>query len=143
MDETSVAHYITNTFANVQVTENFGYTFFFYSTERIVAFATMSSSDNEHDNNSNLDRSGVFRLNIGVSKETYIKLFGEIPNNVKTFDYTALDVIMPHPVYAPQSFVCILNPSQTTFETVKELLAEAYALAVKRHIRKNSRESQE
>lgn len=37
---------------------------------------------------------------------------------------------MPHPVYAPQFFVCILNPSEATFEEmVKPLLAEAYDVA--------------
>ncbi len=139
MDELFVTHYITSTFADVQISENFGYTFFFYSTERMLAFATLGSSDNEYDRLSNLDRPSVFRLNIGVSRETFIKLFGESPNNAKADDYTALDVIMPHPVYAPQSFICVLNPGEQTFQKVKDLLAEAYGLAVQRHDRKNAR----
>ena len=39
---------------------------------------------------------------------------------------------MPHPVYGPNHFVCVLNPGDTTFETVKPLLREAYEIAVKR-----------
>jgi hypothetical protein len=48
-------------------------------------------------------------------------------------DFTALNQILPHPIYAPQSWICVLNPSKATFQTVPPLLAEAYALAVKRH----------
>ena len=48
-------------------------------------------------------------------------------------EFTALDQIMPHPIHAPQSWVCVLNPSEATFEAVRLLLAEAYDLAVRRH----------
>jgi hypothetical protein len=47
-------------------------------------------------------------------------------------DFTALNVLMPHPVYAPQSWICVLSPSVETFETVKPLLQEAYDRAVRR-----------
>ena len=40
---------------------------------------------------------------------------------------------MPHPDYAAQYFVCVLNPGETTFGKVQALLAEAYDLAVRRH----------
>ncbi|HEX5502790.1 MAG TPA: DUF6194 family protein, partial [Thermomicrobiales bacterium] len=43
------------------------------------------------------------------------------------------DRLLPHPVYAPQSWVCVLNPSDETFQTVRPLLAEAYDQAVNRH----------
>lgn len=39
---------------------------------------------------------------------------------------------MPHPVYGRNHFVCVLNPSDSTFETVKPLLSEADQIAVKR-----------
>jgi len=43
-------------------------------------------------------------------------------------DYTALDRLMPHPVYALQHWVSVLNPSVGTFESVvKPLLEEAHA----------------
>ncbi len=80
------------------------------------------------DEQSQLDRPGVFRLNVGVSRETFRGLFATDAEP----DYAALDVLLPHPVYAPQSYVSVLNPSDATFESVKPLLAEAYALAAKR-----------
>jgi hypothetical protein len=48
------------------------------------------------------------------------------------YDFTALDVLMPHPVYGPNHFVCVLNPSDSTFDAVRPLLNEAYEIAAKR-----------
>jgi len=39
---------------------------------------------------------------------------------------------MPHPVYGPNHFVCVLNPSDATFDAIKPLLKEAHEIAVKR-----------
>lgn len=39
---------------------------------------------------------------------------------------------MPHPVYGVNHFVCVLNPTDATFDTIKPFLAEAHAIAVKR-----------
>ena len=65
----------------------------------------------------------MFRLNIGVGKETFRRLVGSIDEP----DYAALDTILPHPVYAKQRWIAILNPSWATFdEVVKPLIAEAY-----------------
>jgi Family of unknown function (DUF6194) len=79
----------------------------------------------------------VFRLNIGVSRDTFRALFGPAPSaesdKSTTYDFAALDRLMPHPVYAPQSWVCVLNPSPETFEAVKPLLAEAYSRVAARH----------
>ena len=47
------------------------------------------------------------------------------------YDYTALDQVMPHPVYGNMYWLCVLNPSLATFEQVKPLLAEAYASAAR------------
>ena len=76
MDESSVIDYITKTFPGVETSTAFGYIFFFYRSERKFPFATLISSDQDHDRFSNLDRPGVFRLNIGVSKKTFQSLFG-------------------------------------------------------------------
>lgn len=132
MNETSIAKYITDTFAGCETATNFGYTFFFCGADRKLPFATLATADNDHDRVSNLDRPGVFRLNIGVGKQTFQSLFGAEKIDVGGCDFTALDQIMPHPVYAPQFFVCVLNPSDATFEKVRMLLAEAYDLAVGR-----------
>jgi hypothetical protein len=55
-------------------------------------------------------------------------------------DFTALDQLMPHPVYAPLSWVCVLNPSAATFDVVRPLLAEAYQRAVGRNAKRETRE---
>lgn len=138
MDETTIVKYIMDTFAGVETSENFGYTFFFYGSDRMLPFATMISADNEYDRVSNLDRPGVFRLNIGVSKPTFQALFGTGKIDVSTYDFTALDRMMPHPDYAAQSWLCVLSPSDATFEKVRDLLAEAYELAVRRQSRRQT-----
>jgi len=137
MNESSVVEYITKTFPEVETTSSFGYTFFFYRSERKLPFATLISSDYDYDRISNLDRPGVFRLNIGISKQTFQSLFGTTKVDVGNYDFTALDVIMPHPDYAKQHFVCVLSPSEATFERVGALLAEAYDIAVQRYTSQN------
>lgn len=132
--------YITTTFPDVETTTNFGYTFFFYRSERQLPFATLIASDNEYDRISNLDRPGVYRLNIGISRETFQALFGTAKVDVSSYDFTALDVIMPHPEYAPQNFICVLSPGAMTSEKVRDLLAEAYDIAVRRFTRRNKGE---
>jgi len=82
----------------------------------------------DFDATSNLNRDGVFRLNVGVSRQTFRALF---PSD-EAHDYAELDVLMPHPVYATQSWISVLNPSDQRFAEVKPLLAEAYGLAVRR-----------
>jgi hypothetical protein len=137
MDETAVASYILDTFEGVETAESYGYTFFFYGADRMLPFATMAASDNEHDSVSNLSRPGVFRLNLGVSPRTFEALFGTRKVDLDSCDFTALDTIMPHPDYAPQHFVCVLSPDQT-WAQVQALLAEAYELAVRRDARRGA-----
>lgn len=140
MNESTAMEYITTTFPDVETTTNFGYTFFFYRSERQLPFATLIASDNEYDRISNLDRPGVYRLNIGISRETFQALFGTAKVDVSSYDFTALDVIMPHPEYAPQNFICVLSPGAMTSEKVRDLLTEAYDIAVRRFTRRNKGE---
>jgi hypothetical protein len=138
MDETAVIQYITDTFAGVETTTAYSYTFFFYGPDRMLPFATLANTDNEYDRVSNLDRPGVFRLNIGVRKSTFQALFGTDKVDISAYDFTALDTILPHPDYAAQSWVCVLSPSDNLFHnTVQRFLAEAYELAVQRHVRRH------
>ena len=87
-------------------------------------FATVVWTD-EHDEGepSKLSRPGVYRLNIGVGKETFQRLVGSITDP----DYAALDRILPHPVYAKQRWISVLNPSEATVRyTVMPLLTQAH-----------------
>lgn len=150
MDEASVAGYITSTFEGVRVVDAWGDTFFFYNPdpgqEDKVYFATLKSADDEYDNVSDLNRPSVFRLNVGVGAATYRSLFGREPARpgadgpaVTGHDFTALDQLMPHPVYARAHWICVLNPSPATFETLRPLLAEAYDRAVAKHAKLEAR----
>ena len=101
-----------------------GATFFSLDDKHWPNFATIVTTD-EHDMGtpSNLARDGVFRLNIGVGRETYQRLVGSMNEP----DYAALDQVRPHPVYARQRWVAILNPSRQTFDDIlKPLIAEAH-----------------
>ena len=145
MDEETIRNYVASQFSGVDITVAskesgapelaWGDTFFIYDPRhdlppsRQFPFATIVTKDYaEFDNASNLDRPGVYRLNIGVSKKTFETLF----ENDAVHDFTALDTLMPHPVYVSNHFVCVLNPSDATFERLKPLLSEAYEIAVKR-----------
>jgi hypothetical protein len=145
MDEAALTHYITETFSGVDVVTANGDCFYMYDPEhnlpadRCFPFATLVTGD-RYDQVSQLDRPSVFRLNIGVSRDTYRGLFGPPPVRlgpegvVETgHDFAALNQLLPHPVYAPQAWVSVLNPGEATLETVKSLLAEAHALAIQRH----------
>ena len=132
MDEASITQFITESFPAVETTTVFGYTFFFYRDDHKLPFATLAASDNDYDKVSHLNRPGVFRLNVGVSKQTFQRLFGSDRTDLGRYDFTALDTIMPHPDYAAQHFICVLNPASATVESVRGLLAEAYQIAVRR-----------
>lgn len=133
MDLPALTHYLTSAFAHVETMESWGYTMFFFRDDRMMPFATLIAQDTEHDRVSDLNRPGVYRLNIGIEKTTFRTLFSAVGDP----DFRALDRVMPHPEYAAQSWVCVLAPSDATFERdVKPLLAEAYHLAERRYQRK-------
>jgi hypothetical protein len=139
MDEKAIVDYIRQSFPNVQVQPNEADYFFLHIPDEMMPFATLITSD-RHDNASNLDREGVFRLNIGVGRETFLKLFGtrpeppEYPAFVKTgHDFTAMNNLFPHPHYGHLFWVSVVNPTDDLFEEqVKPLLAEAHREAAKR-----------
>ena len=109
--------------------------FFYCGPDRRMPFATLVRSDYPgHDERSALGRPGVYRLNIGVGRETFQRLLGFAPSAVPNdLDYTALDRLIPHPVYAPQSWLSVLNPGPATSAQARELLAGAHARARERH----------
>jgi Family of unknown function (DUF6194) len=115
---------------SVESLANMGYVFFFVGDDHRLPFATIACNGNEHESVSRLDREGVFRLNIGVSGETFDALVGAPPP--EDVDYTVLDEFLPHPHYAKQNFICILNPSERQSEAVKRLLVEAHEIAEER-----------
>ncbi len=157
MNEADISRYVTEAFEGVDVVVDAGNSFFFYNPDSNVPpdhrfpFVTLVTSD-LYDQFSNLNRPSVFRLNIGIGKQTFRSLFGDPARssgsdsaqisgvNGSSSDFTALDQVMPHPVYGRMYWVCVLNPSDETFETqVRTLLAEAYELAVSKYKRQAAR----
>ena len=133
MNQTEVEAFVTG-MENVQREDNYGYVFFFVGDDHRLSFVTIANSDNEWDSVSNLSREGVFRVNIGVSRETFKSLI--IKPDDAPVDYSVLNTFLPHPEYAQQNFVCILNPSGENIEITKTLIAEAYSIAARRLQRK-------
>lgn len=132
MNQADVEQFVTG-LPNVQQTENYGYQFFFVGDDHRLPFVTIANTDAEYDNASNLNRDGVFRINIGVSKETFTGLTSHFAED--NIDYTALNTFLPHPDYAPQSWICILNPEGDNIEQTKRLIEEAHAIAATRYER--------
>ena len=145
MDQESIRGYVASEFEGVDVTiasaENgapevsWGDTFFICNPhgdlpeQKQFPFATIVTQDyGDFDNRSDLNRPGVFRLNIGVSRPTFDRLFPAAEDH----DFRALDRLLPHPVYGSNHWVCVLNPSVETFDSVKPLLEEAYTIARER-----------
>ena len=150
MEEAAIIQYVADTFPGVDIVRPepgaepaiaVGDTFFIYdpgrdlAAERRFPFATIVTKDyGDFDCASNLNRPGVFRLNIGVSKPTCQALFGADETAGNDYDFAAFDRLFPHPVYGKMHWVGVLNPSDTTFrDTIRPLLAEAYEIAVRRH----------
>jgi Family of unknown function (DUF6194) len=126
-----------------------GDTFFFYDPEGNVAedrrtpFATMVTHNYPGwDTESDLDRHGIFRLNIAVGRSEFQRLIGYPPADQdashQQFDYAAIDVLLPHPLYASQGWISILNPGAQQIPELKRLLDHAYHLAVGRHARRRT-----
>jgi len=87
-------------------------------------FATVVWTD-EHDEGapSDLARDDVYRVNVGVDRETYQRLVGSIADP----DYAAFDRFVPHPVYAKQRWISVVNPSHATVrDSLMPLITEGH-----------------
>jgi hypothetical protein len=125
-DPDAITSTILQRYPGTDVVRAMGATFFSLDPEKHWPnFATIVTTD-EHDEGapSNLTaRDGVFRLNIGVGRATFRRVVDANPQP----DYAAIDRILPHPVYARQLWISILNPGEATFrDVVLPLLDEAH-----------------
>jgi len=124
-DPEAIKRTILETWPETDVVEALGAAFFSLDGEKHWPnYATIVTTD-EHDEGapSNLARPGVFRLNIGVGRETFQRLV----RGMVEPDFAAFEQILPHPVYAKQLWISILNPSDATFrDVVMPLLTEAH-----------------
>jgi hypothetical protein len=128
---------LTGQFEGLVSKASWGETSLFYNPDLALAngvyFCTIKEHDGANDKASALDRPGVFRMAFGLTVKNYEKLFGSRPTRpakgspVKTgHDFTRLDVVMPHPIYAWMGWAQVLNPSAETFASVQPLLVDSY-----------------
>ena len=114
-DPEAITKLILERYPETVVAEALGATFFSLDDKHWPNYATIVTTD-EHDEGapSNLARPGAFRLNIGVGRATFERLVGSMDSP----DYAAYDRLLPHPVYAKQLWISILNPRDATFRDV-------------------------
>ena len=147
MDKEQILEYCLTQLPGTIVSDNWGETGVFYNPnsgrKRGIYLLTIKNKDGAHDKSSILNREGVFRLNIGIRKSTFLKLFGSIPHRPLAgqvvdmpYDFSESDTMLPHPVYAWMGWICVLNPSDKTFEQLKPLISEAYELAIEKYLKR-------
>jgi hypothetical protein len=128
----SIATLITERYPGTVIANAMNAWFFSLNEKGWPNFATIVTTD-EHDDASDLSRPGAFRLNIGVGAPTFNRLAAGNPEP----DFTAADRIVPHPVYAAQHWISIVNPSAAILETdLLPLLDEAHARLAAQEARK-------
>lgn len=147
MNPLDIINTISETFEGVIPKSSWGETSLFYNPRKVlpngVYFCTIKEKNGDNDKSSNLDRPGVFRLSVGLTKGSYQKIFGEKPKRpakgciINTgHDFSADNELMPHPIYGWMSWVQILNPSESKFTEILPLLTEAHASAVSKFNKK-------
>ena len=118
----------------------YGETALFYNPSGLlpagVYFASFKMHDGPHDRASLLDRDGVFRVAFGLSASTFASHFGPRPPRPRRgevvqmdTDFSALDTLTPHPVYAWMGWVQVLSPTVQTWSRITPLLGEAHKRA--------------
>ncbi|MEU5783816.1 DUF6194 family protein [Micromonospora lupini] len=118
--------------------------FFFVGPDRRQPFATIVEHDVPgFDETAQLDRPGVFRLNLDLGRAEFERMFGFPPKAFEehrdAFDFARLDTVTPHPGYALHGFASIVMPGPQMLPEVDRLLAVAHGRAVDRHERATRR----
>ena len=152
MEKSAVNEHLATAYAGVVVKVAWGEKSYFYNPGQVLKrgtyFATIKEKDGENDRASNLVRPGIWRLNMGVSKETYRTLFGPPPARPAKggviegpWDFAMRDVITPHPVYGWMGWVAVLSPSEETWRWCMSLLEDAHGRAKEAFEKRTSREA--
>lgn len=147
MEPKAVLDYYLSNLPGTVLVESWGEKGVFYNPggrlKRGVYVLTVKEKDGANDRGSNLDRAGVYRVNLGLRKTTFFRLFGDLPSRPSagrtvemSCNFAALNVLLPHPVYAWMGWACVLNPSEQTFEELKPLIGEAYQLAREKFLKR-------
>lgn len=140
MTAEEILNYCLENFDGTVLVESWGEKGIFYNPDHVlkrgVYILTVKEKDGDNDKGSDLDREDVYHVNMGIRKKTFTELFGAVPKRPSAggivdmnYDFTALDKMLPHPVYAWMAWMCVLNPSEQTFEKLKPFIKEAYEYA--------------
>ncbi|MBM0224799.1 MULTISPECIES: DUF6194 family protein [Micromonospora] len=119
---------------------SWGDRFFFVGPDHRRPFATIVAHDTTgFDEDSQLDRPGVFRVNLDIGRQEFQHRFGYPPaqcaDHHSSVDFTTLDQILPHPAYGTHGWACVLNPGVRSAAEFDRLLAYAHQRALQRHRR--------
>ena len=108
--------------------------------KRGVYVLTVKERDGGNDKSSRLDREGIYRVNLGLRRSTFSQLFGSLPKRPAKggvidmeYDFSAVNTLLPHPVYGWMGWICALNPDENRFEELKPLVWEAYEYAKEKY----------
>ncbi|WP_078327252.1 DUF6194 family protein [Mycobacteroides salmoniphilum] len=127
MDEGAIIEYIVTTFPDLRHEVVQGNWFFFRGSDRQMPIITLMSNE-AFDTYSDLGRPLAYRLNVGVSGDTFNRVVSVRDDEPAAADYTEFDRVLPHPEYGGAKWVCVVNPGEDTFgEVIRPLLTEAYA----------------
>lgn len=113
---------------------SWGDRFFYVGPDRKLPFATIVGRDTPGwDEASHLDRPGVFRVNVHAGREEFQRLLGyppaELSERQPGIDFARIDVLLPHPSYGRQGWVCVLNPGPGTLADLDRLFTIAHEWA--------------
>ena len=111
-----------------------GDAFFYYAPDGVLPktqpFATVVTKDYPDDAACRLDRPDAFRVNLAVGRQRFTAETGTTPRDAdpERIDY-ADDVLLPHPVYCTQGWLCVTNPGPGTAAVLPELESAAHERA--------------
>lgn len=108
--------------------------FFYYAPDGHVPtgqpYATIVTKNYPDDEACELDRPDRRRLNIHVGTRVLTELLHDDPRaGSEAVDFTAVDTVLPHPVYRRQGWISITNPGANTRTIAVGLLRDAHEAA--------------
>lgn len=144
IDSSTIVAYIRCTFSDLfedgdGLNSGWGEHAFYYNPgsilQRGVYFLTIKSKPTAADFASAILVSGAYRLNVRISAANFERRFGRPSRRLKAeerqdpaFNYRVDDQICPDPI-GIWTALTVLNPSQTTFESLKPTIRDAYQLS--------------
>lgn len=112
--------------------------------DSLRCFRTLKNYEGESDKGWHFNRPGVYRLSFRRSAKIFASPFGARPMRpgkggavAGPWNFTALNVLMPHPVYGWMGWIAVLNPTTETFERMMPFLNRARKQAETRIARRS------